>query len=213
MSRRNPNTSWTNCWSRAGDRIDAADAELLLAHALGQAAQPGCSRMRDDAVADDGRDARFDALGRTPRVAGEPVAYLTGRRGFWTLDLAVTPATLIPRPETELLVELALARMPAATRWRGRRPGHRQRRHRAGHRQRAPDVRRGRHRCQQRRAGRGPAQRAGQCASATSNSARADWLQPLAGERFDLIASNPPYIAEGDPHLAVDLQLRTRISR
>src|SRR3546814_10230550 len=47
------------------------------------------------------------------RAAGEPVAYITGRRGFWSLDLEVTPATLIPRPETELLVELALQRLPA----------------------------------------------------------------------------------------------------
>ena len=45
------------------------------------------------------------------RQQGEPVAYILGQRGFWTLDLAVSPDTLIPRPETEVLVELALARL------------------------------------------------------------------------------------------------------
>ncbi len=49
------------------------------------------------------------------RARGEPVAYLTGRREFWSLDLSVTPAVLIPRPDTERLVELALARIPPDT--------------------------------------------------------------------------------------------------
>ncbi len=60
---------------------------------------------------------RFDALIRR-RADGEPVAYLTGQCGFWTLDLRVTAATLIPRPETEVLVEQALARIPNGKPWR-----------------------------------------------------------------------------------------------
>ena len=88
--------------------IDRVDAEWLLAHALGRprswlfahAADPVAPELAD----------RFQAL-IARREAGEPVAYLTGMQGFWTLDLEVSPATLIPRPETELLVELALARI------------------------------------------------------------------------------------------------------
>lgn len=87
------------------------DAEVLLAHALGTArshlyAWP--ERELDAAAAQ-----RAEALiGR--RAEGVPVAYLTGRQEFWSLPLEVNEATLIPRPETELLVELALARLPAA---------------------------------------------------------------------------------------------------
>ena len=143
---------------------------------------------------------RFRAL-LEARESGRPVAYLIGRRGFWTLDLAVTADTLIPRPETELLVELAIARLPVFVSVAGRRPGHRQRRHRAGHRERAAAMPGDRHGRKQRRAGHRHRQRARAMASATSNSALGSWFSPLTGERFDLIASNPPYIAEGDPHL------------
>src|SRR5690349_3973664 len=92
--------------ARLGDR---AEAGILLAHALGK------PRSWLVAHADDPADAAgaatFAALVER-RAAGEPVAYLTGHRGFWTLELEVTRATLIPRPETELLVELTLARLP-----------------------------------------------------------------------------------------------------
>ena len=89
------------------DAIDArVDAEVLLSHATGL---PVATQ-----VADAGRRvpaapaAAFRAL-VARRAAGEPVAYLTGRKAFWSLELTVTPAVLIPRPETELLVEAALA--------------------------------------------------------------------------------------------------------
>jgi len=89
------------------DAIDArVDAEVLLSHVTGL---PAATQ-----VADAGRRvpaapaAAFRAL-VTRRAAGEPVAYLTGRKAFWSLELTVTPAVLIPRPETELLVEAALA--------------------------------------------------------------------------------------------------------
>src|SRR4249919_4173328 len=90
-------------------RIDAVDAEFLLAHALGK--PRGWLFAHRDELASDDTVAAFEALVQR-RGAGEPVAYLTGQRGFWRFDLAVTPATLIPRPETELLVELALSRLP-----------------------------------------------------------------------------------------------------
>jgi release factor glutamine methyltransferase len=177
--------------------LDPVDAELLLAHALGRS-RSWLYAHRDDPV--DAVDAdRFLVL-LTRRAAGEPVAYLTGRRGFWSFDLRVTPDTLIPRPETELLVELALARLPAATDLHladlGTGSGaialalaHERRRARVV----AVDV------------------SAGALDVAHANAVelglanvefrQGDWLAPLAGERFDLIASNPPYIAEGDPHL------------
>ena len=93
----------------ARGRIDPAEAGLLLAHALGRT-RGWLFAHGSDAV-EAAAAATFDAL-VARREAGEPVAYLCGQRGFWTLDLAVTPDTLIPRPETELLVELALARLP-----------------------------------------------------------------------------------------------------
>src|SRR5262245_50314972 len=90
-------------------RIEGVDAELLLAHVLGKSR--GWLFAHGDDPAPAAAATAFRAL-VARRAAGEPVAYLTGRRGFWRFDLMVTPATLIPRPETELLVELALARLP-----------------------------------------------------------------------------------------------------
>lgn len=99
--------------ARAAPRLEAAgadtprlDAEVLLAHVL------GCSRA--ELLAGAGRELpaavgeRFEALLRR-REAREPIAYITGRRGFRRLELAVDPRVLVPRPETELLVEVALA--------------------------------------------------------------------------------------------------------
>src|SRR5205085_8002464 len=88
----------------------AVDGRVLLAHVLGKdrawlAAHPA------DAISKEEADA-FAALARRRR-AGEPVAYLTGLREFWGLPLRVSPAVLIPRPETETLVEVALAHLPA----------------------------------------------------------------------------------------------------
>ena len=78
------------------------DAELLLAHALGLSRNDLLLRQRDLTVPLD-----FDAL-LDRRLAGEPVAYITGMRDFWTISLAVTPAVLIPRPDTETLIEAAV---------------------------------------------------------------------------------------------------------
>src|SRR5690606_23454687 len=91
--------------AEAGRLVDPGDAQLLLAHALGRDRGWLYAHGRDPVDAD--ARARFAAL-LSRRAAGEPVAYLRGRQGFWTLDLAVSPDTLIPRPETERLVELAL---------------------------------------------------------------------------------------------------------
>nr|MDQ2702513.1 peptide chain release factor N(5)-glutamine methyltransferase [Pseudomonadota bacterium] len=134
------------------------------------------------------------------RIGGEPVAYLTGRRGFRHLELRVTPDTLVPRAETELLVELALERLPPQQA------------------SRIADLGTGSGAIALALASERP--RATVLATDASAAALAvaranagdlgidnvefragDWFAPLAGERFDLIASNPPYIALGDPHL------------
>lgn len=137
----------------------------------------------------------FLALARRRR-AGEPVAYILGRREFYSLDLAVDPAVLIPRPETELLVDLALERGAATVLDLGTGSG-------------AVALAIKRHL---------PAARvvaveasAAALAVARRNAAKLGldvdfrhgrWFEPVAGERFELVVSNPPYVAEGDPHLA-----------
>ena len=182
---------------QARARLPAGEAELLLAHALGRS--PTWLIAFGEQVPSVQEQARFQEL-VARRAAGEPVAYLTGRRGFWTLDLAVGPEVLIPRPETELLVELALARLA------GDRPldvldlgtG-------SGAIALALASERPRARVLAVDASeaalalaRGNAQRNGIDNVAFAHG---DWYAPAGTARFHLIASNPPYIADGDPHL------------
>lgn len=173
------------------------EAEQLLAHALGR------DRAWLFAHAIDLLDARQvatleDLLAR--RIAGEPVAYLTGMRGFWTLDLQVNAHTLIPRPETELLVELALARLPEGVVVRVADLG-------TGSGAIALAVARERPQAQvvatDASAGALEVAIRNAVANGTGNVEfrHGNWFAPLAGERFDVIASNPPYIAMDDPHL------------
>lgn len=98
--------------ARIGGDTARLDAELLLAAHLGVARadlllDPSRQRALDREV--------FDAL-VARRVAGEPIAYLTGKRAFWSLELSVTPAVLIPRPDSETLIEVALRDAPNARR-------------------------------------------------------------------------------------------------
>lgn len=173
------------------------EAEQLLLHVLGRD-RAWLFAHGDDPLPASGA-ATLDAwLAR--RASGEPLAYLLGRRGFWTLDLQVSPATLIPRPETERLVELALERLPDD------RP------------LRVADLGTGSGAIALALASERPlaqvvatdlsgdALRVAQANAETNRIAnvafrQGSWLAPLAGQRFDLIASNPPYIADGDPHL------------
>ena len=176
-----------------GDRLEA---ELLLAHALGVNRAWFFAHAEDVPAASD--VARFDALVRR-RTEGEPVAYIVGRRDFWSLPLEVTSATLIPRPETELLVELAIDRLP--------------------HGGIVVDLGTGSGAIALAIAKERPdaivvAVDASEAAlEVARRNAEAlslqrvtfhhgDWLTPLAGQRFDLIVSNPPYIEAADPHLA-----------
>ncbi len=173
--------------------IDAREARLLLAAATGFSeasvlAHP--ERELPSAV----QDSFFDMTQR--RSAGEPVAYILGRKEFYGLELAVTPAVLVPRPETELLVDLALARKPASVLDLGTGSGAIAlaiKRHLPAARVVASDA------------------SAAALEVAKRNSVRfgleielrhGRWLEPVAGERFEAIISNPPYVEAGDPHLA-----------
>ncbi|MFD0739936.1 peptide chain release factor N(5)-glutamine methyltransferase [Lysobacter koreensis] len=183
--------------SQIGGHLESGEAEWLLAHLLGQSR--GWLYAHGDHELDAEVAASFDAL-LARRVAGEPVAYLTGHRGFWHFDLQVTPATLIPRPETELLVELALARLPA------------------GRVLRVADLGTGSGAIALAIAHERPLAQvvATDASAAALDVARAnaqalglgniafregDWCAPLVDEVFDLIASNPPYLADDDDHL------------
>ena len=93
---------------RAGSSSPRIDAEVLLCHVLGR--DRTWLYTWGDKVCPLWEQARFDAL-VAARAQGTPVAYLTGEREFWGLHLATSPDTLIPRPDTETLVELALSRV------------------------------------------------------------------------------------------------------
>ena len=183
--------------AQARQRLDAAEADLLLAHVLGRSRAWLLAHGHDDIAAEDA--ARFVAL-LERRVYVDPMAYISGIRGSWTLDLAVTPATLIPRPETELLVELALERIPVDVESHIADLG-------TGSGAIALAIAKERPRARvvatdaseaALELARGNAQRNG---IGNVEFRHGDWLSPLGGEKFDLIASNPPYIALDDPHL------------
>lgn len=173
------------------------EAEQLLIHVLGVERAWLFSHATDEVDAE--AVERFEVL-LARRAEGHPLAYLTGRRGFWTLDLQVNTATLIPRPETELLVEQALARLPADDMVRVADMGTGSgavalsiASERPLATVMATDVL-------------GPT-----LAMAVKNAQahglenvwfrRGYWYTALGADRFDMIVSNPPYIAAGDPHL------------
>ncbi len=173
------------------------DAELLVMHVCQWSRTELLTRDRELLTA----AQEAELAGQLARRShGEPIAYLTGQREFWSLDLAVSPATLIPRPETELLVERALARIPPDAAWSVADLG-------TGSGAIALAIASARPRCRVVATDNSSAA----LAVAHGNAARlnlvvdfrlGDWLTPLAGEAFDLLLSNPPYVASGDPHLA-----------
>jgi release factor glutamine methyltransferase len=134
------------------------------------------------------------------RAAGEPVAYITGRREFFGREFAVNPSVLIPRPETELLVELALQRLPASVPARVLDLG-------AGSGCIGLTIAADRPQAQvilvdvSEAALEIARANAAQWAPGNTTLLHSDWYSAIAAERYDLIVANPPYVAEGDAHL------------
>jgi release factor glutamine methyltransferase len=169
------------------------EASWLLAHVLG--VPRGRLISDSDAVVGEADRRLFLEL-VSRRAAGEPFAYLTGRREFWSLELAVSPDVLVPRPETELLIERALALRPleaASIADLGTGSG-------------AIAIALARERPQWQVIATDASQAA--LAVARRNAAalgvqvefrHGDWYAALADQHFDLLLSNPPYVAADDP--------------
>jgi release factor glutamine methyltransferase len=180
-----------------GSESSRLDAEILLAHVV---RQPRSYLLaHDEEPVDVATIARYQSL--LDRCAhGEPLAYLTGEREFWSLPLTVTAQVLIPRPETELAVERCLAlrdATPAAVADLGTGSG-------AIALALAVERRQWRLMATDSDGGalqvaRSNAERLG---VQSVNFSQGDWFAPLLGRQFDLIVSNPPYVAASDPALA-----------
>ena len=175
------------------------EAEVLLGAALGRP-RAWLLAHGEERVLDCEATDRFEAY-VTRRALGEPVAYLLGEKEFWSLPLAVGPGVLVPRPETELVVERSLAHLPTEAPFE------------------ALDLAAGSGAialalASERSGGRITATDVSPVAveTARANAARlglagrievlqGPWFEPVAGRTFDLVASNPPYIAAGDPRV------------
>lgn len=173
------------------------DAEILLEFVTGKG-RTWILAFGETELTDAQRQHLAALLARRRR--GEPIAHLIGEREFWSLPLFVSPATLIPRPDTECLVEQALARLPAAS-------------------CRILDLGTGtgaialalaseRPDCDVTAVDRMPEAVALAQRNATRHAItnvrilQSDWFSALAGNQFEMIVSNPPYIDEQDPHLS-----------
>jgi release factor glutamine methyltransferase len=174
------------------------DAELLLGKLLGQPRSGLISRSEEPVAA--ASEHAFAGLIEARR-GGAPVAYLTGSREFWSLPLTVTPAVLVPRPETEILVEEALRHMDA------------------GASGRLLDLGTGSGAIALALAGERPSWRitavdvSKDALAVAADNGRAlncpniewrlgNWFEAVASMRFEVIVSNPPYVAAADPALA-----------
>lgn len=194
-------------WARAElaeSESPALDAEVLLAECM------GTSRAHlyawPDTPLDAGAERRFRGA-IDARRTGVPVAYITGRRGFHALELEVCPGVLVPRSETELLVELALQLE-------------------LGPRARVLDAGCGSGAIALAIAAERPSWSVFACDISTTAITvarrnarhlglgvafvRADWMAPFAPGCFDLVVSNPPYVAAGDPALGGDIRHEPR---
>ncbi|HCM1951362.1 TPA: peptide chain release factor N(5)-glutamine methyltransferase [Salmonella enterica subsp. salamae serovar 9,46:z4,z24:z39:z42] len=150
------------------------DAEILLEYVTGKG-RTYIMAFGETPLTDVQQQQLADLLQR--RKQGEPIAYLTGLREFWSLPLFVSPATLIPRPDTECLVEQALARLPVKN-------------------CRILDLGTGTGAIALAR------RNAEHLAIRNVRILQSCWFSALSGQQFDMIVSNPPYIDAQDPHLS-----------
>ncbi len=172
--------------------IDPREARLLLAAATGFS-EASLLAFPERGLPADVERTFLASVAR--RKGGEPIAYILGRKEFYSLELAVNPAVLIPRPETELLVDLALEHKPSAVLDLG-----------TGSGAIALALRKHLPECRVTAVEASAAALAVARANASRLGLQLDfrqgrWFEPVIGERFDVIVSNPPYVAEGDPHL------------
>lgn len=175
--------------------FDTADSDILLCHVLERDMQ--YLMVHADATLTDAQQQQLLNLIEA-RKAGQPVAYLTGYRGFWSLYLQVSPATLIPRPDTECLVALALSKLKAGDQ--------------------IADIGTGSGAIALALAAERPDVQviatdiSGQALAIARQNALAhnltsvsfkqtSWLSELADKSLDMVVSNPPYIAQADQHL------------
>jgi release factor glutamine methyltransferase len=176
--------------------VGRLEAEILLGEALGVSRAWLYANPEQIPVPQQG--AKFLELVMR-RKNGEPIAYLTGSREFWSLPLKVTPAVLIPRPETELLVETVLAFIPGNAAWRIADLG-------TGSGAIALAIARERPLCEihateySKSALKVARENRRAIAPGRVSFHLGSWLAPLEG-KFSLLVSNPPYIASDDPHL------------
>lgn len=185
------------------------DAELLLAACLGRP-RSYLYTWPEHAVAGEHRERFRTLLER--RACGEPVAYLTGQREFWSLPLMVTPATLIPRPETETLVALALERIAPDAALHIADLG-------TGAGAIALAVASERPDCElvatdiSEQALHIARENAARLAIGNVHFLAGSWCAPLGDLPFELILSNPPYVALHDPHLELgDVRFEPRVA-
>jgi len=173
------------------------DAELLVARAIDMPRSYLFAHPEDtiDAI----------ALGRLQqtldqRLSGAPLAYITGIKEFWSMELMVSPATLVPRPETELLVDLALRDIPREADYQVLDLG-------TGSGAVALAIARERQLCQVTAVDISPdalavaRQNARQLSISNVDFLEGDWTGPVAGRKFRIVVSNPPYVASGDAAL------------
>jgi release factor glutamine methyltransferase len=180
------------------------DAELLLGNVLGLS-RAGLIARSDEAVAVDREQAYAGLIEK--RRQGAPVAYLTGSREFWSLQLSVTPAVLVPRGETELLVELALDRLPQPVAAASADSAGSVLDLGTGSGAIALAIASERPRARVTGVDISPAalavaiQNSRDLGLANTEWRLGSWFDAVPGEKFDLIVANPPYVAAADPAL------------
>jgi release factor glutamine methyltransferase len=173
------------------------DAQLLLAHVLGRPRE--WLLAHDDEVLAPDPAARWHGL-LTRRAAGVPLAYLVGEREFHGLRLQVTPAVLVPRPETEILVDWALELLPVAPAATAVDLGTGSGAIALALKASCPAAALAASDCSAQALA--IAQRNAAAHGLDIEFAQGDWWAPWPGRRFGLAVANPPYVAGDDPHLA-----------